>query len=198
MIDEVISIMKYNEGDKVRIKSKEWYDANKDEYGNVHNIGKYGWMFTERESRFCGKVVTILLKGSASYAIVEDNCEGFWTDEMIEGKSDDENTLKLESTRTVFEYSNEYARIWLEIYKDDPTTCVFTHLLVDEKHRKQGYGTKALFDAEKIAKNHGCNTVYLMVENTENNYWVYKWYLKCGYKWYKDSCDNYVWLNKNL
>ena len=77
--------MKYNEGDKVRIKSKEWYDANKDEYGNVHLNGEYSWMFTERESRFCGKVVTILLKCTTSYAIVEDSFEGFWTDEMIEG-----------------------------------------------------------------------------------------------------------------
>lgn len=78
--------MKYNEGDKVRIKSKEWYDNNKDEQGNVHLMGKYGWMFTERYSRFCGKVVTILLKGTASYAIIEDSCEGFWTDEMIDCK----------------------------------------------------------------------------------------------------------------
>lgn len=27
--------MKYNEGDKVRVKSKEWYNNNKDKYGNV-------------------------------------------------------------------------------------------------------------------------------------------------------------------
>ena len=185
--------MKYNVGDKVRIKSLDWYNENKTTYGNVLFDNA---VFVKEQSLYCGCVLTIRLVTNNSYHVIENNY--YWTDEMIEGKSDDENTLKLESTRTVFEYSNEYVRIWLEIYKDDPTTCVFTHLLVDEKHRKQGYGTKALFDAEKIARNHGCNTVYLMVENTENNYWVYKWYLKCGYKWYKDSCDNYVWLNKNL
>lgn len=32
--------------------------------------------------------------------------------------------LKLESTRTVLEYSNDYAKIWLEIYEDNPTTLV--------------------------------------------------------------------------
>ena len=83
--------LKYNEGDKVRIKSKEWYDANKDEYGNVHLNGEYSWMFTERESRFCGKIVTILCKGTTSYAIVEDSCEGFWIDEMIECKVEEKS-----------------------------------------------------------------------------------------------------------
>ena len=92
--------MKYNEGDKVRIKSKEWYNNNKDEYGNVHLINEYGWMFTERDSRFCGKVVTILLKGTASYAIVEDSCEGFWTDEMIECKVEEEASTKPEKVST--------------------------------------------------------------------------------------------------
>lgn len=82
--------MKYNIGDKVRIKSLEWYNKNKDEYGNVHLNSKYGWMFTERDSRFCGKVVTIFLKGTTSYAIVEDSCEGFWIDEMIECKAEED------------------------------------------------------------------------------------------------------------
>lgn len=92
--------MKYNEGDKVCIKSKDWYDNNKDEYGSVRNIGKYGWVFTEHNSRFCGKVVTILLKGSASYAIIEDSCEGFWTDEMIECKVEEEASTKPEKLST--------------------------------------------------------------------------------------------------
>ena len=92
--------MKYNEGDQVHIKSKEWYDTNKDEYGNVHLDGEYGWMFTERNSRFCGKVVTILCKGNTSYAIVEDSCEGFWTDEMIESKVEEEAFVKPEKVTT--------------------------------------------------------------------------------------------------
>lgn len=184
--------MKYNEGDKVRIKSKEWYDANKDEYGNVHLNGKYNWLFTKHEARFCDKVVTISYKGNTMYTITEDNGVGFWTDEMFE---DDTNTLNLISTRTILEYSNGYARIWLEIYEDDPTTCIFTHLLVDEKYRQQGYGTRALSDAEKIAKNRGCDDVYLKVENGS---WMYDWYLRCGYEFDNFDTDNYVWLYKEL
>lgn len=103
--------------------------------------------------------------------------------------------LELESIRKVFEYSNKYARIWLEIYEDNPTTCILTHLLVDEKHRQQGYGTQALFDAEKIAKNFGCNEVWLKVENGS---WMYDWYLRRGYEF--DNFDDgvYVWLYKLL
>ena len=126
------------------------------------------------------------------YTITEDNGVGFWTNEMFE---DDKNLLTLISTRTVLEYSNGYARIWLEIYEDDPTTCIFTHLFVDEKYRQQGYGTQVLFDAEKIAKNHGCDDVYLKVENGS---WMYDWYLRCGYEFDNFDTDNYVWLYKEL
>ena len=103
--------------------------------------------------------------------------------------------LKLESTRTTLEYSNEQARIWLEIYEDDPTTCIFTHLFVDEKYRQKGFGTQALFDAEKIAKELGCYKAHLKVQT---NSWMHNWYLRCGYKWYKNAPDNYTWLTKDL
>ena len=103
--------------------------------------------------------------------------------------------LKLESIRTVLEYSNDYARIWLEICEDNPDICIFTHLLVDEKHRQQGFGTQALIDAEQIAKNHGCITIYIKVEN---NSWIYYWYLRLGYKFLTNAEDNYTWLTRNI
>lgn len=106
-----------------------------------------------------------------------------------------ENMLKLESIRTVLEYSNDHAKIWLELYDDDPSTCIFTHLLVDEDYRQQGFGTQALIDAEKIAKNLGCDEVYLKVENGS---WMYNWYLRCGYEFDNFDVDNYVWLYKDL
>ena len=103
--------------------------------------------------------------------------------------------LKLESTRTVLEYSNDHARIWLELYDDDPSTCIFTHLLVDEDYRQQGFGTQALIDAEKIAKNLGCDTIHLKVETYS---WMSKWYLRLGYKFLANAKDNYTWLTKSI
>ena len=106
-----------------------------------------------------------------------------------------ENMLELKSTRTVFEYSNDYARIWLEIYEDDPATCIFTHLLVDEKHRQLGFGTQALLEAERIANDLGCKVIYLKVENGS---WMYDWYLRQGYELENFEDGDYVWLYKEL
>lgn len=48
--------MKYKAGDKVKIKSLEWYNTFKDEDGVV-DCGQ--WYFDKKMSRFCGKIVTI-------------------------------------------------------------------------------------------------------------------------------------------
>ena len=76
--------MKYKVGDRVRIKSFEWYNENKDKNGNVHCGDK---VFDDYMSVFCGSVVTI---GGVypynGYNIREDMYCRAWTDEMIECK----------------------------------------------------------------------------------------------------------------
>ena len=76
--------MKYNVGDRVLIKSFEWYNENKDKNGNVHCGDK---VFDDYMSVFCGSVVTI---GGVypynGYNIREDMYCRAWTDEMIECK----------------------------------------------------------------------------------------------------------------
>ena len=103
--------------------------------------------------------------------------------------------LQLDSIRTVREYCTEHSRIWLEIYEDNPKVCVFTHLLVDEDYRQKGYGTKALEQAEMIAKDLGCDTIYLKVETDS---WMHEWYLRMGYKWYRTADEGYTWLTKSI
>lgn len=75
--------MKYKVGDKVRVKSKEWYDENKDNYGNV-SVKHY---FTEQMSEWCGKEVTIDAIFDDFYRIKDDKDEWNWTDEMFEDKT---------------------------------------------------------------------------------------------------------------
>ena len=77
--------MKYKVGDKVRIKSIDWYNSNKDENGvvicgnlSLGSINKH----------FCGKTFTIKEVKKDYYLVIEDM--SYWNDEMIEGLADEE------------------------------------------------------------------------------------------------------------
>ena len=72
--------MKYKVGDKVRIKSKGWWDAQpKNERGSV-NCGAE--TFTDAMTCFCGEIVEISNIWGDVYSIKE---HGFnWTDEMFD------------------------------------------------------------------------------------------------------------------
>lgn len=77
--------MRYKKGDKVRIKSLEWYYANKNSEDAI--IFQDWHIFDENMSKFCGKVVTIdayVPRGNC-YNIKEDGEANFWSDAMFEG-----------------------------------------------------------------------------------------------------------------
>ena len=83
--------MRYKRGDRVKIKSLDWYNENKDQHGRVA-CGYH--VFTEEMSKFCGYTMIVCnrtnlgvmtMGGSASY----------WTDEMIEGLADAEPQDKM-------------------------------------------------------------------------------------------------------
>ena len=258
--------MKYEVCDKVLIKSIDWYNDNKDEYGNIDI--SHDFTFYADRSKYCGRVFTIDAVFDNCYTVKEDNHEYYWSDEMIEGLAEEEvfikandiyneeyskgeycheqsfkwgfqegynyshendkleislkegyqfkdehgnvinatkivlekkkeviPNLQLDSVRTVREYDTAHSRIWLEIYEDNPELCIFTHLLVDEDHRQKGYGTKAIKQAEIIAKELGCNTIQLKVETYS---WMSKWYLRSGYNFLTNAEDNYTWLTKSI
>ena len=88
--------MKYKVGDKVRIKSLDWYNANKDEDGDIPLIETTysSYNFIKVMRGLCGKVMTISSDNSYYYDMVEDNGEYFWTDEMIEGLVEEENLIE--------------------------------------------------------------------------------------------------------
>ena len=84
--------MKYKPGDKVRIKSLDWYNANKDEDGRVYcsYIG-----FCKEMVKYCGAVLTIMTIGNQDigtkqkYFMHETDYAWGFTDEMIEGLADE-------------------------------------------------------------------------------------------------------------
>ena len=77
-----MSELKYKVGDKVRIKSIDWYNENKNNFGKVWTSG--GQIpFDKCMSKWCGKVMTISHVRADHYTMVED-LVGYWSDDMIE------------------------------------------------------------------------------------------------------------------
>ena len=82
--------MKYKVGDKVRIKSLDWYNENKDEYGYIDCGSRE---FFTKMSNWCGKIATIKeICKTNCYRLEEYDFD--WTDEMIEGLVEDETKPK--------------------------------------------------------------------------------------------------------
>lgn len=73
--------MRFKVGDRVRIKSLDWYNENKDEYGYI-DCGSRA--FFTKMSDLCGKIATIKeICKTNCYRLEEYDFD--WTDEMIEG-----------------------------------------------------------------------------------------------------------------
>lgn len=81
--------MKYNVGDKVRIKSKEWYEANKDSQGNITTLAS----FTQSMAVFCGRKANIVEIDEGTYRLDIDNGRFFWDDEMFEDVQPEKPTI---------------------------------------------------------------------------------------------------------
>jgi hypothetical protein len=76
--------MKYKVGDKVRIKSLEWYNKNKgnaDKTNSVWCEDDGAWFFYHM-SQYCGKIMTITNVWAYSYTL--EGSDSRWTDEMID------------------------------------------------------------------------------------------------------------------
>ena len=86
--------MKYNAGDKVRIKSLDWYNENKGNADKTNSVWCGAWFFYHM-SQYCGKIMTIENVWANSYKL--EGSDSIWTDEMIEG-------LVEEETKPEFDY----------------------------------------------------------------------------------------------
>ena len=78
--------MRYKQGDRVRIRSKEWYESHKNRSGEVWTrslTGDYKICFDHDFVKYCGKVAEIFSVERDNYAL--KGIPYAWTDEMIEG-----------------------------------------------------------------------------------------------------------------
>ena len=85
--------LKYNVGDKVRIKSLDWYNENKDKDGFVDFSTS---VFVPGMSQFCGKIVTIedVFEEEDDVVYCMEGIDYDWTDEMFEGLVEEETKPK--------------------------------------------------------------------------------------------------------
>ena len=89
--------LKYKVGDYVRIKSLDWYNENKDNYGAIY--AGNGFVFWKNMVRHCGEIMKITIvkvdpeDSDKGYYFME-NSEEKWTDEMIEGLVEEKTLIE--------------------------------------------------------------------------------------------------------
>ena len=95
--------MKYKVGDRVRIKSLDWYNENKDDNGEI----KFeNGIFTTLKSIFLGQIMTIEeITLEKQYILMEDMYKTLWTDEMIEGLAEEEKKPEFKVGDEVIAYA---------------------------------------------------------------------------------------------
>jgi hypothetical protein len=108
---------KYKIGQKVRVKSLDWYNKNKDEDGDI-SCGEFD--FVKGMKKFCSEVFTISENVGDGYLMLEDKHGYVWTDEMIdclaeyESKNTEdinrESYVKAESNKYFQEYMNSLCK----------------------------------------------------------------------------------------
>ena len=124
--------MKYKPGDKVKIKSLDWYNANKNSEGTIIFNGFR--IFDEDMSKFCGKVVTIESYNSRwyYYDIKEDEKVNFWYDEMFEDLAiEEEPQEKMVSLKQVCEWLQNNIDFYVETKYDEDFRVDIEQLLND-------------------------------------------------------------------
>jgi hypothetical protein len=97
--------MRYKIGDRVRLKSIDWYHANKNGDGCVvisDDGYLYNLFFTKNDAQYCGKVFTISDIVDGAYVFEEMETGYYYCDEMIDGLEDETTTEHLKITYELF------------------------------------------------------------------------------------------------
>lgn len=108
--------MKYKVGDKVRIKSIDWYNLHKSPLTEVVDLIN-GPNFIKEMSCFCNKIMTIIAIKENVYLMKEDDSRFDWTDSMIEGLVEEAaNYMKLgKITSVIFHDQNYQDKVELDL-----------------------------------------------------------------------------------
>lgn len=111
-----MSASKYKVGDKVRVKSIDWYNANKNSGGDVD----VPCLFTREMSKFCGTVLTISEVGWRSYVMKGNHYA--WSDEMLQGYA--RNACKYDETKNIEDLPKDFASCAAILCINEPDAVV--------------------------------------------------------------------------
>lgn len=114
--------MKYKVGDKVKIKSLEWYSKNKNGLGHVSHDDFYN-TFVSSMTAYCGMKANITEVEGSHYILDVDNGDWWWQDFMFEEPLVDDSNyeqLKEITIELIRANANPMAVAFLakEIYKE--------------------------------------------------------------------------------
>lgn len=159
---------KYKVGDKVRIKSKEWWDAQqKDGFYSVQ-CGEN--VFTKDMVKYCGLEAEIKFSCKYSYCLDIDNRKYCWTDEMLEDiPTAEQYTLYTDLANAINKVVSEHQQSVMveeieggiiikpieEKEEDLPidTPCMVSFNEYDEWRLRYYAGNHKCFDSGKIHSN---------------------------------------------
>lgn len=134
--------MKYKVGDKVQVKSLDWYNANKDYDDSVKLSDEY---FVSEMANYCGETVTIKSVSKPFYTIKEDSNDFSWTDEMFE---DDFTTMKLWLARDMAVVPEDMEH-YIERHPEDEIRYAKLHIFYDKPIWKEN-GWKCAREMGKV------------------------------------------------
>lgn len=135
--------MKYKAGDKVRIKSLDWYYQNRD---RMEQVDCGNACFIRSMTTLCEKIVTIssVLPTLEVYRIKEDDGVFNWTDEMFEGLVEEETYDFLKVDKSNLPSLNDFMDMLNNeiklpdgyIFKDENGNIINATKIVVEKKEK--------------------------------------------------------------
>ena len=127
--------MKYKVGDKVRVKSLEWYNNNTSNADFIYCANFIP--FTQRMSIWCGCVMTIKSIQSNNIYLVEENLYA-WTEDMFEGLADYKENVTITLNGKDYNIDVEKAKE-LGVLKEKDLRCKSWEEFKKKYLKKQGY-----------------------------------------------------------
>lgn len=151
--------MKYKVGDKVRIKSRKWYEANKGSNGRSEFNGLG---FLDAMVKFCGKEATIIQSDRDGTYLLDIGDTYWFNDEMLEDPNLD-NSKNTSASEQVIK---------------DIADVIKSHNLGVSVSEKDG---KLIIEPLKVENDLEKGTYVMVTNNTDNEPWTLRQYLGKGY-----------------